>query len=268
MDRSQKELAALLPNIAVRIRMQLGSLHLAAAQAIPAEERERDPALDARAAVLDQSFYRLLRLTNSLNAAEYLAEDTDFPLRDADLVELVSGICETSADLAELLEIDLRFVCAMERRVCGVQAAAVEQLLYQLLSNALKYTAPGGSVTVELQKRGDCLLLSVTDTGRGIPPEQQLHLFDGPTSDPDTDPDSGLGLGLLLCRTIAQRHGGSIAVTSAPGRGSRFTVSLPDRQVGGALSDVTPLYDSGFNRPLLELADALPSKAYSIRYLD
>lgn len=268
MEQSQNELAALLPNIAARIRAQLSSLHLAAAQAIPAEARERDPALDARAAVLDQSFYRLLRLTNSLTAAEYLAEDTDFSLRDTDLVELVSRVCETSADLAELLGIELRFVCAMERRVCAVRAAAVEQLLYQLLSNALKYTPRGGSVTVELQKRGECLLLSVTDTGRGIPPERLEQIFDGPASQQSMEPDSGLGLGLLLCSTIARRHGGTIAVASTLGRGSRFTVSLPDRQAGGALSDVTPLYDSGFNRPLLELADALPSDAYSVRYLD
>lgn len=268
MDESQNKLAALLPDIASRIRGHLSSLYLAAAQAIPAEERERDPALDARAAILDQSFYRLLRLTNSLTSAEYLVEDAEFTLRDADLVKLVSEVCEASADLAELLGIELRFVCAMERRVCALRAAAVEQLLYQLLSNALKYTPNGGTVTVELKKRGDRLLLSVTDTGRGIPPEQLDRLFEGPSPSRVMDPERGLGLGLLICRAIAQKHGGSIAAVSTPGKGSCFTVSLPDRQVGGALSDVTSLYDSGFNRPLLELADALPSGAYSIRYLD
>ena len=104
MEQSQ-DLSALLPNIANQMRGLLSSLHLAAAQAIPAQAREQDPALDAKAAVLDQSFYRLLRLVNSLSAAEYLTEDHPLPLRDTDVVKLVGTVCETSGDLAELLGI-------------------------------------------------------------------------------------------------------------------------------------------------------------------
>ena len=81
-------------------------------------------------------------------------------------------------------------------------------------------------------------------------------------------PRHGLGLGLPLCRAIAERHGGRIAVESVPQQGTRFTVSLPDRQLGAQVSDVSPLYDSGFNRPLLGLADALPAGAYTVRNQD
>ena len=166
-----------------------------------------------------------------------------------------------------MLGIHLRFVCAMERRICAVHPASLEQLLYHLLSNALKYTPRGGTVTVELKKNGDRLLLSVADTGCGIPAEQLSHLF-APHLRPQLEPHHGLGLGLPLCRAIAEQHGGQITVKSTPGKGSCFTVSLPERQLGGQVSDVAPLYASGFNRSLLGLADALPAEAYTIRNQD
>ena len=171
--------AALLPNIANQMRSLLSNLYLAASQVIPPEQREQDPALDAKAAILEQSFFRLLRLVNSMSAAEYLSDSQTLSLRDADLVKLVSEVCESSADLAEQLGIQLKFVCAMDRRVCAIHPAAVEQMLYHLLSNALKFTPAGGTVTVELKKSGETLRLTVSDTGCGIPPERMAHLFDG-----------------------------------------------------------------------------------------
>lgn len=269
MEQYPSELAAMLPNIANQMRGLLSNLYLAASQAIPAESREADPALDARAAILEQSFYRLLRLVNSLSAAEYLAEDRPLTLQDTDLVRLVSEVCECSGDLAELLGIRLSFVCAMERRICAIQPSAVEQMLYHLLSNALKNTPSGGSVTVELAKSGERLLLSVADTGCGISTERMERLLDGCLrADWPAGPAHGLGLGLPLCRAVAEKHGGKLTASSVEGEGSVFTVSLPDRQLGQRLSDVAPIYHGGFNRPLLGLADALPAKAYSVRELD
>ena len=265
----QEDLAALLPNLANQMRGLLSNLYLAASQAIPAEAREQDPVLDAKAAVLDQSFYRLLRLVNSLSSAEYLAAAQPAALRDADLVKLIGEVCESAGDLAEMLGIHLKFICAMERRICAVHAGAMEQLLYHLLSNALKFTPAGGTVTVELKKSGETLRLTVSDTGCGIPPERMAHLFDGCFQPGHPSPAPyGLGLGLPLCRAIAEKHGGSITVESAPGKGSRFMVTLPDRQLGSQLSDIPSVYNGGFSRPLLGLADALPSDAFAVRNLE
>ena len=270
MERNREDLAVLLPNIAHQIRGLLTNLYLAASQAIPADSRERDPKLDAKAAVLEQSFYRMLRMVNSLSSAEYLADEGALPLRDADLVSLAGGICETSGDLAASLGITLRFVCAMEHHVCALHTASMEQLIYHLLSNALKFTPPGGSVTVEVKKSGSALLLRVSDTGCGIPQEQMDGLFRSCLQPAQSNraPHQGLGLGLPLCQAIAEKHGGRIVAESTPGKGSRFTVSLPDRRLGTRLSDVPPAYENGFNPSLLGLADALPASAYSVRSLD
>lgn len=94
MEPEQTNLAALFPAIAAQMRGALSNLHLAAAQLAPESAREQDPRLDARAAVLDQSYYQLLRLVNALSAAARLSSDLPLSLEDRDIVELVSEICQ------------------------------------------------------------------------------------------------------------------------------------------------------------------------------
>jgi signal transduction histidine kinase len=116
---------------------------------------------------------------------------------------------------------------------------------------------------------GKKVLLSVTDTGCGIPAERLETLFDRYRHPEQMDPPPhGLGLGLPLCRCLAERQGGTLLAESRPGQGSRFTLSLPDRQVEGGVSDVPFDYSGGFNRTLLALADALPAQAFLLRSQD
>ena len=228
MEQHETE-AALLPNIANQMRSLLSNLYLAASQVIPPEQREQDPALDAKAAILEQSFFRLLRLVNSMSAAEYLSDSQTLSLRDADLVKLVSEVCESSADLAEQLGIQLKFVCAMDRRVCAIHPAAVEQMLYHLLSNALKFTPAGGTVTVELKKSGETLRLTVSDTGCGIPEVYQRSIFQ-PFFRVDKSRSreyGGAGLGLSLVWEITNLHGGCVRVEESSDKGTTIAVELP-----------------------------------------
>ena len=263
MEQDENRLASLLPDVAAQLRVALSSLYLAAAQLAPADAREKDPELDRKAAVLDQSYYRLLRLATSLSAASCFAEDAPLALQDWDIVELVSDLCEKSGAVAPFLGLELRFVCALPRCLCAVAPNELEQAVYQLLSNAFKFTPSGGTVTVELRVKNGKVLLSVADTGRGIPEERLAALFDYFRHVGQMDPPPhGLGLGLALCRRIAHAHGGSLLVESKEGQGSRFTLCLPDRRCGGSVSDVRFDYAGGFNRTLMALSDALPVKAF------
>lgn len=262
--------AELFPGIAVQMRGALSNLHLAAAALAPANQRERDSALDRRAALLDQSYYQLLRLVNNLTMASSLKNTEPLSLRDRDLADLVANQCQSSADLARLLGIQLKFVCAQPSLMCAVYRDSIEQLLFQLLSNALKFTPSGGSVIVELKTVGERVLLVVSDTGCGIEPALLPTLFDRYLhKDLMNPPPHGLGLGLPLCRRIAEGHGGSIFAESKPGLGTRVTLSLPLRQTGvPAVEDVRFDYAGGFNRTLLALSDALPPEAFLQQNLD
>lgn len=260
-------LAKVLPALSAQLRYALGNLHLAAASLVPAERREQDAQLDAQAAVLDQSFYQLLRIANNLSAAAYLSESDTLPLRDCDIVELVRRICLQSSSLAEQIGIKLSFSCRKESHVCAIHRDGVEQLLFQLLSNAFKFTPRGGTVTVELTFSDRQVRLSVSDTGCGIDSQKMAALFSACSEEELRLPSHGVGLGLALCRRIAQGHGGTILVESR--KGVRVTVAIPDRLSENVIVKDVPFdYAGGFNHTLLGLADALPVSAFRVRQQD
>lgn len=105
----------------------------------------------------------------------------------------------------------------------------LKQIVYNLLSNAVKFTPDGGEVTLAAHLTGDRLELTVTDTGIGISPEDQLLLFQ-PFKQIDSELSrlyQGTGLGLSLTKSLVELHGGTISVQSEAGKGSCFCVSLP-----------------------------------------
>jgi signal transduction histidine kinase/CheY-like chemotaxis protein len=113
------------------------------------------------------------------------------------------------------------------------------QVVANLLSNAARYTPPGGHVTLATRIKGDTLQIQVTDDGNGIAPSLLPHIFElfvQGSRQPDRA-RGGLGLGLALVHKLVQMHGGDVSAYSAgEGRGSTFTVTLPDSVVGEAAS--------------------------------
>ena len=104
----------------------------------------------------------------------------------------------------------------------------LEQILHNLVGNAIKYSPAGGEIVVQVTDQGDQAQISVRDQGLGIPPEALPKLFDRfYRVERKTCRSSGLGLGLFITRTLVEAHGGRIWVESEPGRGSTFYVTLP-----------------------------------------
>jgi len=113
-------------------------------------------------------------------------------------------------------------------RVLG-DADRLKQLLLNLVSNGIKYTPPGGTITLGLAREGNEAVLTVRDTGVGIPPEDLPHVFDRfyRVDKARSRGQGGTGLGLSIAKWIAEAHGGSISVSSVVDAGSVFTVRLP-----------------------------------------
>jgi signal transduction histidine kinase len=105
----------------------------------------------------------------------------------------------------------------------------LKRMLLNLLDNAVKYTPEGGRISVALERNGHFARISVTDTGIGIPMEDQSRIFDRfyRVDKPRSRALGGAGLGLSIVRWIVDAHGGSLALESEIGRGSSFFVTLP-----------------------------------------
>jgi two-component system, OmpR family, sensor kinase len=103
----------------------------------------------------------------------------------------------------------------------------LKQVFLNLLDNAIKFTPEGGAVTMSLRRRGNEAVIRVTDTGVGIPPQEQEAIFRRFYRVEAARSTRGSGLGLAICASIVEAHGGTIGVTGKPGQGSTFTVRLP-----------------------------------------
>jgi two-component system, OmpR family, manganese sensing sensor histidine kinase len=152
------------------------------------------------------------------------------PSRDREPVNLSSMLTELIQlyqPPAAVKQIDLKSQLAACLNLLG-DASQLNRLFTNLITNALDYTPPGGTVEIEASQVGQTLLIKVRDTGIGISPENLEHIFDrfwrGDQS--RSYSQSGAGLGLAIAQAIAQTHGGKISVTSEVSKGSCFTVQF------------------------------------------
>jgi signal transduction histidine kinase len=172
---------------------------------------------------------RLLRLVGDLLfAAQSDARQVEFERAPVDLLPLVTHAFEAARPAAAEREIEL----ALETESVGGlegDAGRLGQMIDNLLSNALKFTPPGGTVLVRLSRRDDAAQIEISDTGMGISEDDQQRLFERffRTSEATEQAIQGTGLGLSIAGAIAEGHGGSIEVKSEVGRGTTFSVVLP-----------------------------------------
>lgn len=112
----------------------------------------------------------------------------------------------------------------------GIDREKMERVFFNLLSNAFKHTGPNGNVTVTVNVDAETFSLKVTDTGEGIPEADLGNIFERFFQSNRINPN-GSGIGLALTKTFVEMHGGSISVSSALGKGSEFTVTIPVKHV-------------------------------------
>ncbi|QRO00944.1 HAMP domain-containing histidine kinase [Archangium violaceum] len=156
------------------------------------------------------------------------AGNLELRLEDSDLRELVTEVIELHRPSSQQHQIELS-VPDMPVPVRG-DPTRLSQVLTNLLSNAIKYSPRGGLVRVLLTQSQDEVMLSVSDEGIGIPPDEYEHIFEPFRRSKDSSAEiPGIGLGLSVSRRIVRAHGGDIEVVSQVGAGSTFRVRLPSQ---------------------------------------
>ena len=202
--------------------------------------------LDEASDVLDEEHIEFLSIIHSssqfmgqlvdelLDVSTIESGKLELDRRPTDLVNLVVHNVALNRVLAEKKDIDLSFRRDGEFAEMMVDARKIEQVLSNLISNAIKYSHSHTTVEVSLARRGDDVLIAVKDQGQGIPAEELDGLFEmfGRTSVKTTGGEKSTGLGLAIAHRIVVEHGGEIEVDSEVGTdggrsGTTFTVSLP-----------------------------------------
>ena len=182
---------------------------------------------------LDEEVTRLSEMTTDfLELSRLESGRTRFHREPIHLGGLIEECLEVIRPQAENERISLEV--KIERSIAPVlgDRNGLKQVLLNLLNNAIKYNHRGGKVSIRLLKGKDDVLVSIEDSGRGIPPEAIPKIFDRFFRVPDPDGETpGTGLGLAIAQRIVKNHGGVITVESEFGRGSTFTIHLPSEGI-------------------------------------
>ena len=169
---------------------------------------------------------RLARMVGDLQdlaAADAAALHID--RRPCDLAEIAAAAAGSLARRLEAAGVTL------DRRLAAAPVLAdprwLHQVITNLLTNALKFTPPGGRVTIATTRSGPDAILQVSDTGAGIPADELPHVFDRFWRGRDAAHTSGSGIGLAVAAGLARAHGGQLTAASQPGQGTQMTLTLP-----------------------------------------
>jgi len=190
-----------------------------------------EPAKQQRAAesILQTASHQIKLLDDLLDTAAILSGGLRIEPRTVDLRDVVRSAAEVVAGSASAKRINIRIARPSEPATVEGDAMRLQQVVWNLLTNAVKFTPEGGTVDLSIACGRSEALLEVRDTGRGIPPDAIPHVFDRFwQGDRRSDIRHGVGLGLGIAKHLVEAHRGTIVVSSAgEGRGTTFSVRLP-----------------------------------------
>lgn len=226
LEASFAQLTRFSSDIAHELRGPINNL-ISAASVTQSKDRSTEEYQDTLAAIIEEG-ERLSRMVSSMLFLAR-ADNSREPLN----LEYLSSQTEFAR------QINLYDVLAEEKNIRLLSEGAVsfyadpihlQRALSNLLSNALRHTPAGGEIVLSAQRKNGSVLLSVDDNGEGISADHLPHIFDRFYRLDDARSNAeNTGLGLALVKTIAELHGGKISVTSEVGKGSCFTLMLPEK---------------------------------------
>lgn len=181
--------------------------------------------------MMDRQVGNMVRLINDLTEVSRITRGVIDLQKDViDLGPVIDAAVETSAPLIDAARHQLCMTLPGEALLVDADAVRLSQVFANLLNNAVKYTDPGGRITLVARSENGHAVVTVTDTGIGIPAALLPRIFDMfvQADREDRRSQGGLGIGLTLSRRLVEMHGGTLGAASpGPGLGSEFTVRLP-----------------------------------------
>ena len=192
------------------------------------KERTPDDYRKSLETISQESDYMSSVISKLLFLARSDAGKEQLNFEGVELKELITGLSANIEVLAQDKEIKFA-VDAKEELTVNGDKVKLRQLFINILENAVRYTPADGLISVSLVKQESNAVVSISDTGIGIPPEHLPHIFERfyRVDKARARADGGVGLGLAIAKIIAESHKGTITVASEVGKGTTFTISLP-----------------------------------------
>ncbi|WP_432661827.1 PAS domain-containing sensor histidine kinase [Wukongibacter baidiensis] len=211
------------------LNVLLGSLQLMGLQ-INSEDTIDDKKLNKYMNVLMQNCNRLLRLVNNLiDITKIDSGYLDIDLKNGNIIKVVEDITLSVADYIENKDINLIFDTETEEKIMAFDGDKIERIILNLLSNAIKFTPSGGMIFVNIFDKGETMVISIKDTGIGIPEDKKKVIFERfrQADNMWSRKHEGSGIGLSLVKSLVEMHQGKISVESEYGHGSEFIIEMP-----------------------------------------
>ena len=229
IEKMQQEFFA---NISHELRTPLnlifGSLQLI--KSVEKEVLEKRNSLNKYIDIIDQNSKRLLKLVDNLiESTRMKCGYYEYNPKNYDIVSFVENISMSVADFAKQNNIDLIFDTDVEEKIMAFDLEKLERIMLNLLSNSIKYNKAQGQIEVLLNDCNDTFVITVKDTGVGIPSDKLMYIFERfrQVENRFNKSTEGSGIGLSLVKDLIEIQGGTIEVKSELGVGSEFIIKLP-----------------------------------------
>lgn len=212
-----------------------------------------------------RSLHQLLRLVGNMSDAARYAQEPSSNMVTVEATSLFAEVIEKAAALLSEAEITLQYEGPSAPIYLLANGERIERSVYNLISNAVKFSPKGSTLRATLTRRKDLLLFTLSDPGERLAQQVQANIFNRFMRQPGlSDSRFGLGLGLNIVHSTATAHGGTVLLESPPSGGVRITMTLRIRQSESAIvrSPYYLDYTGGHDHGLIELSDVLPPSAY------
>ena len=263
-EEDQTELQA-MALAALELREPLTSVMTIADDLLPAAAAQVSPEAVEKVSRLNRGLYQMLRIVfNMSDASRYASAAT--PTETSNVCALLEDVFSSAGERIAQAGLTFHFTNYPQPVFCLADKEKLERAVLNILSNAIKFTPAGGSIDAKLTKKGNLLVLSVQDSGNGVSESLKGKVFNRfrriPTIE---DSRFGIGLGMVLIRSAAAQHGGTVLVDQPEGQGVRVTMTMAIRETKQTTVRSPMIrvdYAGGRDHQLIELSDSLPATAF------
>lgn len=259
--------------VSSQIRKPLGDLLIAVKHLLPdLEQLDYNSAATQQACRIYKGLYQLQRLAGQLSDGSQLAQGIQsLCFQRTELKQFLQSLADTATDMLACMDIQFRFSGLPQLKYANIDPQKLERAIWNLLSNAIAYSAAGSEVELSAELTSTHLLIRVINRGSGIDPTVRSSVFDRYAHHPGlSDYRSGLGFGLSIVRQVATLHGGTTILCTQPDGSTCVTMSIGLSRTSSELrSPIADFdYSGGMNHALIELSNVLPVEMYHPLDLD